>query len=248
MMREFVFWLGVGFACALGACVAAGLLCKAGGKMREAARELWRCGFAFVVMAVVAIIHGGTKNITNRFTADAGLTVTKAEFIIPTNDVDNASLVVSWTGPDESQQIHARDARSEAWGGLGEGWLFDYRFYANGTNTAYYFVNAPATNILPRTFYHLGSDLPPVEIEGEGVKLLDFTDSSTNVVMTYAVERAVLGDNAGTVRVEVQEGNGAVWMEVRWDAVYGGVTNTVTIPGFWIGRDTRWRVILEAGQ
>ena len=243
-MREFVFWLAVGFSCALGACVAAGLLSKTGEKLRA----LWRCGWALAVAAVVAVIHGGTKNITNRFTADAGLAVVKAEITIPTNEVDNAGLVVSWTGPDESQQIHARDARSEAWGGLGEGWLFDDRFYANGTNTAYYFVNAPATNILPRTFYHLGSDLPPVEIEGEGVKLLDFTDSSTNVVMTYAVERAVLGDTAGTVRVEVQEGNGAVWMEVRWDAVSGGVTNTVTIPGFWIGKDTRWRVRLEVGQ
>ena len=85
-------------------------------------------------------------------------------------------------------------------------------------------------------------------VDGDGITILDFQDSSTNVVITYTVERAVLGDSAGTVRVEVQEDRGSVWMEVRWDAVSGGVTNTVTIPGFWIGRDTRWRVRLEADQ
>lgn len=247
-MRDVVFWLAVCFSCALGSCVLCGLLCKAGERVRGTLRQLRRCGLAFVAMAFVAMIHGGTKNIAKRFTADAGLTVTKAELTIPTNGTDNAFLEVSWTGPDESQAIHVRDARSNAWGTLGSEWMFDDRFYANGTNTATWWVYAPATNVLPRTYYHLGSDLPPVEIEGEGVKLLDFADSSTNVVMTYTVERAVLGDTAGTARVEVQVGRDDVWMEVRWDAVYGGVTNTVTIPGFWVGRDTRWRVRLEVDQ
>ena len=245
MMAQFVFWLAVGFACVLGACVVAGLLCKTGEKLRT----LWRCGWALVVAAAVAIIHGGTKNVTNRFTADAGLTVVNAEITIPTNDVEDAGMVVSWTGPDESQAVNFRDLASEAWRALGvDGWLFDDRFYANGTNTAYFFVTAPASNIVPRAHYHVGTDLPPVEIEGDGISILDFRDTSTNVVMTYTVERAILGDNAGTVRVEVQEGRGSVWMEVRWDAAYGGVTNTVTIPGFWVGRDTRWRVRLEVDQ
>ena len=244
-MAQFVFWLAVGFACVLGACVVAGLLCKTGEKLRT----LWRCGWALVVAAAVAIIHGGTKNVTNRFTADAGLTVVNAEITIPTNDVEDAGMVVSWTGPDESQAVNFRDLASEAWRALGvDGWLFDDRFYANGTNTAYFFVTAPASNIVPRAHYHVGTDLPPVEIEGDGISILDFRDTSTNVVMTYTVERAILGDNAGTVRVEVQEGRGSVWMEVRWDAAYGGVTNTVTIPGFWVGRDTRWRVRLEVDQ
>lgn len=244
MMAQFVFWLAVGFACVLGACVVAGLLCKTGEKLRALRRAGWAC----VLAAIVAVIHGGTKNITNRVTADAGLAVVQAEITIPTNDVDNAFLVLKWTGPDESQPLHVRDAVSEQWAFMGPEWLFDDRFYENGTNMATWWVDAPASNIVPRTFYHIGNDLPPVEISGDGVSLLDFRDSSTNVVITYAVDRAVLGDNAGTVRVEVQEDRGAVWMEVRWDAVYGGVTNTVTIPGFWINRDTRWRVRLEVGE
>ena len=244
MMAQFVFWLAVGFACVLGACVVAGLLCKTGEKLRALRRAGWAC----VLAAIVAVIHGGTKNITNRVTADAGLAVVKAEITIPTNDVDNAFLVLKWTGPDESQPLHVRDAVSEQWAFMGPEWLFDDRLYENGTNTATWWVDAPASNIVPRTFYHIGNDLPPVEISGDGVSLLDFRDSSTNVVITYAVDSAVLGDNAGTVRVEVQEDRGAVWMEVRWDAVYGGVTNTVTIPGFWINRDTRWRVRLEVGE
>ena len=238
-MAQFVFWLAVGFACVL-----LGLLCKTGEKLRT----LWRCGWALVVAAAVAIIHGGTKNITNRFTADSGLAVVKAEITIPTNDVDNAFLVLKWTGPDESQPLHVRDAVSEQWAFMGPEWLFDDRLYENGTNMATWWVDAPASNIVPRTFYHIGNDLPPVEISGDGVSLLDFRDSSPNVVITYAVDSAVLGGNAGTVRVEVQEDRGAVWMEVRWDAVSGGVTNTVTIPGFWINRDTRWRVRLEVDE
>lgn len=244
MMAQFVFWLAVGFACVLGACVVAGFLCKTGEKLRMLRRAGWAC----VLAAIVAVIHGGTKNITNRVTADAGLAVVQAEITIPTNDVDNAFLVLKWTGPDESQPLHVRDAVSEQWAFMGPEWLFDDRLYENGTNTATWWVDAPASNIVPRTFYHIGNDLPPVEISGDGVSLLDFRDSSTNVVITYAVDSAVLGGNAGTVRVEVQEGRGAVWMEVRWDAVSGGVTNTVTIPGFWINRDTRWRVRLEVGE
>lgn len=243
-MAQFVFWLAVGFACVLGACVVAGLLCKTGEKLRAIRRAGWAC----VLAAIIAVIHGGTKNITNRVTADAGLAVVQAEITIPTNDVDNAFLVLKWTGPDESQPLHVRDAVSEQWAFMGPEWLFDDRLYENGTNMATWWVDAPASNIVPRTFYHIGNDLPPVEISGDGVSLLDFRDSSTNIVITYAVDSAVLGDNAGTVRVEVQEDRGAVWMEVRWDAVSGGVTNTVTIPGFWINRDTRWRVRLEVGE
>ena len=243
-MARIVFWLAVGYSCVLGAFVAAYVLCKAGDKLRT----LWRCGWACMLAAVVAVIHGGTKNIASRVTADAGLTVVGAEITVPTNDVDNAYLVLKWLGPDESQPLRVRDAVSEQWSFMGPEWLFDDRLYENGTNTATWWVDAPASNVVPRAHYHIGSDLPPVEISGDGISILDFRDTSTNVVLTYAVERAVLGDSAGTVRVEVQEDRGAVWMEVRWDAVHGGETNTVVVPGFWIGRDTRWRVRLEVDE
>lgn len=243
-MARVVFWLAVCFSCALGAFVAAYLLCKTGEKLRAIRRAGWAC----VLAAVVAVIHGGTKNITNRFTADAGLTVVDAEITVPTNDVDNAFLVLKWLGPDENQPLRVRDSVGEQWAFMGPEWLFDDRFYENGTNTATWWVDAPASNVVPRAHYHVGSDLPPVEVEGDGISILDFRDTSTNVVVTYAVERAVLGDSAGTVRVEMQESRGAVWVEVRWDAVSGGVTNTVTLPGFWVGRDTRWRVRLEVDE
>ena len=243
-MARLVLWLAVGFSCVLGACVAAGLLCKTGEKLRTLRRAGWAC----VLAAIAAAIHGGTKNITNRVTADAGLTVVSAEITIPTNDVDNAFLVLKWLGPDESQPLHVRDLVSEPWSNLGSEWLFDDRLYENGTNRVTWWVDAPASNIVPRAHYHIGSDLPPVEVEGDGITILDFQDSSTNVVIKYAVESAVLGGGAGTVRVEMQEDRGSVWVDVRRDAVSGGVTNTVTIPGFWIGRDTRWRVRLEVGE
>lgn len=244
MMQALVFWIAICFSCALGACVLAGLACKTGEKLRA----LRRCGWALVLVAAVAVFRGGAKSILNRFTADAGLTVTSAEIVIPTNAVDNATLAVSWAGPDGAQDVHVREAANEAWEDLGPEWVFDGRTFADGTNTAAWHVAAPASNIVPRAHYHLGSDLPPVEIEGDGVAILDFQDSSTNVVIRYAIDGACLaGHGAGTVRVEVQE-RGAVWTAVSSEAVTGGVTNTFTIPGFWVGRDTRWRVRLEVEQ
>ncbi len=244
MMAQLVLWLAIGFACALGACVIAGLLCKTGEKLRMIRRAGWAC----VLAAVVAVMHGGTKNIKNRVTADTGLTVVSAEMTVPTNDVDNAYLVLKWLGPDENQPLRVRDSVGEPWSYMGSEWLFDDRYYDGGTNTATWWVYAPASNIVPRAHYHIGNDLPPVEIEGDGISILDFSDSSTNVVITYTVERAVLGDNAGVVRVEMQEANGAAWTEIRSDSVYGGSTNTVVIHGFWIGRDTRWRVRVEVDE
>lgn len=248
MMAQFVFWLAVGFACVLGVCVVAGLLCKTGEKLRT----FWRCGWALVFAAAVAIIHGGTKNITNRFTADAGLSVVKAEITIPTNDVDAAELSISATGNlGIGTAVNVRNAASDQWAEIDRfGWMVS-DFDSDGvTNTVLYSIEAgvAASNATIWAHWHIGTDLPPVEIDGDGVSLVDFMDTSTNVVLTYTVERAVLGDNAGTVRIEVQEGRGDVWMEVRWDAAYGGVTNTVSIPGFWVGRDTRWRVRLEVGE
>ena len=236
-------WWALFFAAILAVGVFAYLAVKATDKLKKLLRK-----GALVAVAVAAVIYGGTKNITNRFTADAGLTVVEANITVPTNEVDNAYLVVSWTGPDSSQMLRAREAVSEQWSGLGEEWLFDDRFYANGTNTATWWVYAPASNVVPRAYYHLGEDLPPVEIDGDGVTIEDFRGSSTNVTLTYAIANAVLGGNVGTARVELQEARGAVWMEVSAVTVEGGVTNTVTFPGFWIGKDTRWRVRLEVDQ
>lgn len=253
MMAQFVFWLAVGFAGALGACVLVGLLCKTGEKLRALRRAGWAC----VMAAIVAIIHGGTKNITNRFTADTGLAVVMAEITVPTNGVDSTTMSIAWTGPDAHEPIYVRNGNSENWKLIDDlrwepdGMWWWQRSYENGTNTILATTAdsyAAATNVTIWAQWHIGTDLPPVEIDGDGISLVDFRDSSTNVVISYSVDRAVLGDNAGTVRVEVQEDRGAVWMEVRWDAVSGGVTNTVTIPGFWINRDTRWRVRLEVDE
>ncbi len=239
LLQWWIFFFGGILAVGVIAYVAAKIL----GKLKKLFRKV-----ALVVVAFVAVIYGGTKSIANRFTADQGLTITKAELTIPTNDVDNAFLTCSWIGPDESQPLLVRENVHESWAYLGEEWLFDDRLYENGTNTAIWWVYAPASNIVPHAMYHLGSDLPPVEIDGDGVTIEDFSASSTNVTLTYAIAHGCLGGNVGTARVELQEARGAVWMEVSAVTVEGGVTNTVTFPGFWIGKDTRWRVRLEVGE
>ena len=210
----------------------------------------WRCGWALVLASAVAIIHGGTKNITNRFTADAGMTVVKAEITIPTNEVDAAELSISATGNlGIGTAVNVRNAASDQWAEIDRfGWMVS-GFDSDGvTNTVLYSIEAgvAASNATIWAHWHIGRDLPPVEIEGEGVEILGFDDSSTNVVITYCVNAAALGGATGTVRIEVQDRSGTV--DVYHQSVSGGVTNMVTVPGFWIGRDTRWRVRLEVDQ
>lgn len=237
-------WWTLGAVAILGAGVAAWCACRVARRIRSLRK-------ACPVVAVLATLYGGSKSIDllPRFSADDGLTVTAATLEVPTNAVDNAYMTVEWAGPDEDRPLSVRESRSETWAPFGaQDWLFDWRFYENGTNRATWWVDAPATNVQPHAFYHLGSDLPPVEIEGDGVTIEDFRASSTNVVLTYAIEHTCVGGHVGTARVELQEARGAVWMEVSAITVSGGVTNTVTFPGFWIGKDTRWRVRLEVEQ
>ena len=123
-----------------------------------------RAGIGLLIVAVVAIIHGGTKNITNRFTADPGLQVVEATFDRATNEVDSTYLTVKWTGPDEDAPFYVRDSVHDAWGRLGEEWMFDWRYYENGTNSATWWIDpgVAASNATIYAQWHLGSDLPPV--------------------------------------------------------------------------------------
>ena len=58
-MAQFVFWLAVGFACVLGACVVAGLLCKTGEKLRALRRAGWACVLAAIVAGTTSFFATG---------------------------------------------------------------------------------------------------------------------------------------------------------------------------------------------
>lgn len=244
-MRDFLTLLLQWWAFFFGGIIAVGVLFYVAHKLIDKLKKLFR-KVALVVVAFVAVIYGGTKSIANRFTADQGLTITKAELTIPTNDVDNAFLTYSWIGPDEFQPLRVRENVHESWAYLGEEWMFDDRFYENGTNTATWWVYAPASNIVPHAMYHLGSDLPPVEIDGEGVTIEQFTATSKYVLLRYAVNPSAL-TGPGAVSIEAQRTD-SMWFEVYRLAISQPVTNTVSFPGFWVGETTRWRVRLEVGE
>ncbi len=246
-MAEIITLLLEWWALFLVAILGVGVVLFLGGKMLAKLKAFRKAGPAVVVLAIAAIIHGGTKNIRNRFASDPGITVTKAELTVPTNATDNAFLVYSWIGPDESQPLHIRESVHESWGFLGEGWLFDDRMYENGTNTVTWWVDAPASNILPHAMYYLGNDLPPVEIDGDGVTVEEFLATSKAVTIRYAVNPSALGNSGGAVSIEKQ-GADNVWMELYRLSIAQPVTNTVTFPGFWVGERTRWRVRLEVNQ
>ena len=232
-MERFVFLLAVSFACALGAFVVAGLLCKVGEKLRS----LRRAGWTFIIAAIIATIHGGAKNILARFSADEGITVTSAEFTRATNDVEQTFLVYSYAGADASWPLWVRDFVSNEWEHLEFEWMYDDRFFVDGTNTVTWWVDAPASNFFPHAMYWIGNNPPPVEI-------VSFVMSAQGVAITYAVDGSVLHGKTGALTVETSQGNGP-WGVVHEESVTETVTNTFTQGGFFVDRLTRWRVRME---
>lgn len=207
-----------------------------------------RGGVGLIIVAVVAIIHGGTKNITNRFTADTGLTVVEATYDRATNEVDSTYLTVKWTGPDEDTPIYVRDSVHDSWAQLGNEWMFDWRSYENGTNTVYWWIDpgVAASNATIYAQWHLGSDLPPVEIDGDGVTIERFTATSKYVAIEYGVSAAAL-TGPGIVTIE-SAGESETWTERHRHNVTAPETNLVELTGFYVGETTRWRVRLEVDQ
>ena len=248
-MSELVFWLAIAFCGILGACLAIPLLWHLWRAMGETVRRFCKCGVIFCAFALALTFKGATKNILPRFSSDAGITVTAAEINVATNDTDTTTLFYSYAGTnDVALPLWVRQSVSNEWAHLDSAWLYDDRFYANGTNTVFYFVNPPASNIVPYVMYYVGDNPPPVEIEESGgVEIVSFVMSSKAAVITYAVDGAMLRGGTGLVRVERNEADN-VWAEVYATNHAATATNTVTATGFWIDRRTRWRVRMEVGQ
>lgn len=254
-MRDFLTLLLQWWAVFFGGILAVGVCIyvahKGFGKLKKLCRK-----FALAVVALVAVIYGGAKNITNRFSADDGIAVVAAEMNVATNETDRTTLVVTWTGPDAGQPLYVREKVTDRWTPINEAedgqWIFDERTYANGTNTAAWYMDPgpAASNATMFAMWHLGgNDLPPVEIEdGDGISVLSFGATSHRVTMAYGVNPAVLGYILNHVVIESAEADG-VWREMWREAVMPSVTNnwtnTVEFAGFYVGRTMRWRARLE---
>lgn len=241
-MARLVLWLAVGFSCVLGACVVAGLLCKAGEKLRALRRAGWAC----VIAAIIATIHGGTKNILARFSADDGITATSAEFTSATNDVESAYLAYSYVGGSEESPLWVRQSVSNEWDGITtQGWFPEERYSLNGTNYVLLVHPPVASNAMPFAMYWIGNNPPPVEIEESGgVEIVSFNMSAQGVAITYAVDGSVLHGKVGALAVGTSQGNGPLAV-VHETNVAETVTNTFTQSGFFVDRLTRWRVRME---
>ena len=249
MFAEIVKWLAYAIASAFGAFLVAFYACRLFGVTGRAFRN---AGVAVALVAVVAIFRGGAKplNLQSRFTADTGLAVVTAVMDRATNETDNTTLAVSWTGGDTSAPVSVRETVHEPWTPLlstADGWTFDGATTAGGTNSAAWHIAAgvAASNATVWAKWHLGTDLPPVEIDGDGVTIEDFQCTSKAATLSYAVNPTALGSGGGAVTVDVQRGNGGAWAEIYRLPISAPVTNTVQFSGFWIGETTRWRVRLE---
>ena len=245
MLSEILKWTAYALAAIVGACIAVCGLVKAGRALCVFFRAMRYFG---LVLIACAVMYGGAKNIRNRFAADEGLQVTAAEFVRATNDTDRTTLAYTYTGPDADQPLHIRNSVSNEWESLGVEWVYGGRVYADGVNTVNWYVLPPASNIEVSAYYYLGNDPPPVEIEESGgVTIVDYYMSSTNMWMRYAVDGAVLRGKTGTVSIEFSEESGP-WKTLHEAQHTTTVTNEVTIPGFYVGKDTRWRVRMEVPQ
>lgn len=240
-------WWTLGFVAILGVFCVSYYGWNMLGKLKSICKH--KHGAALFAIAAIAIIYGGSKNILPRFSSDEGITITSATMEVATNDVDLTSLTYSYTGTnDVSLPLWVRQSVSNEWEHLGQEWLFDTRTYENGTNTCYYFVNPPASNIVPYAMYYLGNDPPPVEIvESGGVEILAFSMTSKSVTITYAVDGEVLRGKTGTLHVETCEADN-IWMDSYTTNHAATVTNTITGNGFFVGRTTKWRVRMEVSQ
>ena len=233
---------------AVGVCIY--LAHKAVGKLKKLLRRT-----AVAVVAFLAVIYGGAKNIGNRFSADDGLTLVSATMNVATNETDRTTLEIKWLGPDEGQPIYVREKTTDRWKSIDEAdenWLFDERTYANGTNTVNLFMNpgVAASNASIYAMWHLGgNNLPPVEIlDGDGISVLSYGATAHHVTIQYGVNPSVLGDIMNHAVIEKAEADGAwaeVWRDVVMPSVTNNWTNTVEFAGFWVGRTTRWRARLE---
>ena len=243
-MADVVKWLAIAFCGVL----LAPFLCVMWTWANEAARKVMSCGVVFLALLIVFTFKGATKNITNRFSSDEGITVTAADINVATNETDATTLVYSYVGTnDVSLPLHVRQSVSNEWESLGGEWIVGGRTYQSGTNTVSLFVNPPASNIVPYVMYWIGNNPPPVEIEESGgVEIVSFAMSSRSVSITYAVDGAMLRGGVGVVHVEKNEAN--VWEDFYVTNHVTTVTNTVVGNGFYIDRLTKWRVRMVVDQ
>ena len=245
-------WWAVFFAGILAVCLLGYLAIKCTCSLKK----LFRRGcIGLAALAVFCVLHGGAKNIKNRFSADDGIAVVSAEMNVATNETDMTTLVVTWIGPDEGLPIYVREKVTDRWSPIYDvddgQWMFDDRFYNNGTNRAAWFMNPGpvASNATIYAMWHLGSDLPPVDIEnGDGISILSFGATSGRVTLEYGVNPSALGNILNHAVIESAENDGIwreMWREVVMPSVTNNWTNVVEFTGFYVGITTRWRARLE---
>lgn len=247
-------WWAFCSAAVIGLFVAGHVVAFAWRKLRSFVRALRYFGIALLVMFT---LYGGSKSVADRFAADDGLEIVRAELFVATNGVDFSVLDVAWTGPDAPQNLWARDRVSSAWRrfpGDGDGWnVLDYRYYIDGTNYVAWLMDPPAaTNATVPAMLYLGDDLPPIEIlAGDGISILTFGATSHRVTLSYGINPDALGMILNHAVVEVAGPDNA-WREMYRATVMPqapeSLTNDVTCTGFWVGKTTRWRVRLEVTQ
>lgn len=223
--------------------------------LKSLAKKVWKASPAIFVIAIFSVIYGGSKSVKNYFSSDEGLTIVSADINIATNEVDDTTLTVVWTGPDTNQMVYVREKATEYWSTLADAnpnWTFTSRIYENGTNTAVWTIShgVAASNITAYAMFHLGeNNLPPVEIvDMEGIEVLSFGATSHSVTMEYGINPDALGNILNYAVID-RSGNDNSWIEMYRAVVMPGnteaLTNSVQFQGFWVGRTTKWRARLE---
>lgn len=219
------------------------------------AKKVWKACPAIIAITIFSVIYGGSKSVGNRFSSDEGLKIVSAEINIATNEVDDTTLTVVWTGPDTNQVVYVREKTTEYWSLITDAnpnWSFTTRSYENGTNTAVWTIShgVAASNITAYAMFHLGeNDLPPVEIvDMEGIEVLSYGATSHSVTMEYGINPDALGNILNYAVIDMA-GNDNSWVEMYRAVVMPGdteaLTNSVQFQGFWVGRTTKWRARLE---
>lgn len=224
--------------------------------------------WALALLAVGAVMYGGSKSITSRTTHDDDIPLASADHWAGESITNVPQSVREYYGLTTNSTAYVFGFTNST-ALAGEGWLMDRgAFWRDSDHDQWSSVSSPnlpgtsvsitswagtggtnyaavlygSTNVAVKAMYHVGSDLPAVVVDVEGGVTLDaFEMTSRRATVTYTVDAAAL-TGPGTVAFDRMDAGGE-WQTVRTVEAVAGQHSEVFY-GFMVGRRTMWRVRL----
>lgn len=211
--------------------------------------HLDRFGKAVALVCVVgAVMYGGSKGwiVPPNTGGDDGYGLTTIEVqttnIVVSAEVTNQATLVqahfTGTGVTAETPMWVRDSASNEWTRV------ELSNVVVTVDLATNVLSGVASGDWTRwRYWWLGNDLPAVEIDivVSGIDLLRVVEGSKQMGFLFTCDDA----RATTYRVQYMRDSDTAWQTAATGEM--AATNAVVVSGFWIDRNTRWRISSEVG-